>query len=342
MISPRYSFLILVLLAAIAAVPALVLGVSRIYANVSFGSQLMIYEVPKELASSTAIVATSSRVIVATTTNRAKFASTTPSVPLIDSPAAALDHQDNKLKILLLGTDEKGDGADLHTDTIVLIIIDRETKRVSLLSFPRDLYVKLPDGSMGRINNAYQLAGFEGLNATLLYNFGISADHYALTNFAGFKKLVEDLGGIDVKVGQDFADWHAGVWTEIKEGTNHFDAVDALWYARSRETSNDLDRNRRTQEVVNGLWRTILKSENLTKIPQIYSDLRGIIKTDMNLSDIADALKLAGEIGTEVRPKKYTFSTDEVAGWTVPTTGAMVLLPKREEISMLLSRALGE
>ncbi|MEI6494859.1 MAG: LCP family protein [bacterium] len=342
MSSSRYFLFALVVVAGVLVVPALVIGVSGIYNNVTLTSQPIAYQVPDEMKRDVLTASATTTSLVATTTVRIKVASTSPSVPLIASPADVLDHQEGKLKILLLGTDERGQVDNLHTDTIVLIIIDKTNKRVSALSFPRDLFVRLPDGSLGRINNAYQMSGFSGLGDTLLYNFGISVDHFALTNFTGFKKLVDDLGGVDVKVGVDFADWRAGEWTKVSTGVNHFNGTEALWYARSRETSNDLDRNRRTQEVITAVWNSILSSGNITKIPELYQDLQAVIKTDMQLGDIVESLRVAGEVGTDVKIKKYTFGVGEVAPWTVPTSGAMVLLPKREEISMLISRALGD
>jgi LCP family protein required for cell wall assembly len=346
----RYLLFILTVIASILVVPALFLGLSGIYQNVVFHNQPIIYQVSNRMKHDVLIVATGTQLFLFATNTKVQVGSTSthatstthPSVRLISSPAEVLGHQENKLKILLLGSDERNQADNLRTDTIVLIIIDKVGKRVSALSFPRDLFVRLPDGSMGRINNAYEIGGFSGLNDTLLYNFGISADHFVLTNFTGFKKLIDDLGGIDVKVGADFADWRSGQWIEIKTGLNHFNGEEALWYVRSRETSDDLDRNRRTQEVINAIWHAVLKSDNFNKIPELYNNLKGLVKTDMQARDIIDVLQTVWGVGTDVKIKKYTFGVDEVVPWTVPASGAMVLLPKREEISMLILRALGD
>lgn len=84
------------------------------------------------------------------------------------------------------------------TDTIMVLRIDPQTGSASVLSFPRDLYVDIPDYGMSRINVAFAVGGHELLVRTLDENFGIPVHHYVQVDFAGFRELVSIVGGIPV------------------------------------------------------------------------------------------------------------------------------------------------
>ncbi|MCS6908554.1 MAG: LCP family protein, partial [Anaerolineales bacterium] len=133
-----------------------------------------------------------------------------PLPPANPAPAEAVVNLPKRLNILLLGSDRRPGGSLFRTDTIILVSIDTQKGRVHILSFPRDLYVYIPGWTQDRINVAWQHGGFEGLAATMEHNFGVRPTHYALINFRSFKRIVDDLGGLEVKVGQPLYDKYPG------------------------------------------------------------------------------------------------------------------------------------
>jgi anionic cell wall polymer biosynthesis LytR-Cps2A-Psr (LCP) family protein len=115
---------------------------------------------------------------------------------------------DDAVTIVLLGSDQRPDWDDWHTDLVQYVVIHPSTPAVAILSIPRDLYVYIPDFWMSRINfadmygemNDYEGGGLGLLNQAMLYNLGISADYYIKVEFDGLIGLVDAMGGIDVPV----------------------------------------------------------------------------------------------------------------------------------------------
>src|SRR4051794_30776941 len=86
-----------------------------------------------------------------------------------------------------------------RSDTIMIMRVDPSTNRAAVLSFPRDLWVKI-NGANGsnRINSAYRANDPNKLIATIADNFGIPVDHYIQIDFCAFKTLVDAVGGVAV------------------------------------------------------------------------------------------------------------------------------------------------
>ena len=116
---------------------------------------------------------------------------------------------------LILGTGDKNhEGADL-TDTIILASLDDENKLISMLSIPRDLYVKDEEVGSSKINEALhygkvyyesELKGIEYLKGKVEELTGMEIHYWAKINFHGFKDLVDARGGIDVLVEEEIYD----------------------------------------------------------------------------------------------------------------------------------------
>ncbi len=171
-------------------------------------------------------------------------------VPII--PAGELP--DEQVNILLLGQDDYEE-RNFRTDVIILLSINPpKHETVTLISFPRDLYVAIPGFWSNRINTAWSLGGWDLLKQVFETNFGIVPDYYMMVHFDGFKAVVDSLDGIDVEITQTLSDsCHMDPpsgWCTFEPGVMHMDGQTALWYSRSRMTSSDFDRNRRTQDVI--------------------------------------------------------------------------------------------
>lgn len=83
-----------------------------------------------------------------------------------------------------------------HTDTLIIVSINKETQTAAMVSLPRDLFVYVPGKVMSRINTALTLGGPELLVDTILYNLGIPIDYWAQVDFNGFVQIVNSLGGV--------------------------------------------------------------------------------------------------------------------------------------------------
>ena len=267
-------------------------------------------------------------------------------IPLASMPA-------DVITILLLGSDQRPDWNDWHTDSIQYVVIYPEIPSVAILSIPRDLYVYIPGYWMSRINFAdmygdntqFDGGGFGLLNQTLLYNLGISADHYALVDFDGLIGLVDNLGGIDVPVHCRLEDYWPYPdengeypWFVLQPGLHHMDGETALWYARSRKTTSVFAREQRQQQVLTAMWRRGRELDLLNEAPALYEESRDLFETDLNLAQILSLAVTAAQLeAADIHT--YNVGAGDVTPYTTPYGGG-VFLPRSERIAPLIENVL--
>jgi LCP family protein required for cell wall assembly len=263
-------------------------------------------------------------------------------LPTEYGPVGELEAPKGITNILLLGSDMRswwGKGSGFRTDTIILASLNPEAGTVSLVSFPRDLYVQIPGFGVDRINTAWERGGFKRLAATFDYNFGVKVDHYILIEFSSFKQIIDSLGGLDVQVGARLDDFYRGRPITIKPGVRKMNADMVLWYARSRKTSNDFARNRRQQEVLQAVANKLLSLNAIQRAPEFYELYKNNVKTDLNLLDMLPFLPLGAKLGDGSRVRNFFVGPGKVTPYVTPG-GAQVLLPQKDKILRLLQKAL--
>ncbi len=276
--------------------------------------------------------------------------------PTIDSQV--LNNGQDTVNFLLIGSDRRSATGSTRTDTLIIVILRPHEGQVSLISIPRDLWVSIPGYENNRVNTAYQLGistGYPGggpalLKETIQYNLGIRIDHTTLVDFNGFSNIVNTLGGVDVPVSCAYTDWRLidpsynpedeNNWYlyTAEPGVIHMDGDLALWYARSRQKSNDFDRGRRQQEVLRALFDQALRTGTLTRIPDLYNNLKDSIETDLALGDILQLSVLAPNM-TNADIRSYYIRPPLVSSW-ITNGGAYVLLPNTELLQQMLMQAL--
>ncbi|NIM93046.1 MAG: hypothetical protein GTO18_04965 [Anaerolineales bacterium] len=255
----------------------------------------------------------------------------------IHPPVPEIEFPEGVVNIILLGSDEAPNRYGHRTDIIMILTLDPDAKKVTLLSIPRDLYVYVPGWRVDRINVASVFGGNEMVYQTILYNFGIKIDNWVRINFIGFQNAVDLLGGIDVQVTGYLYDQCAGTWYEYGPGTYHMNGFTALCYVRMRKASSDFDRIRRQQEVLEAIFLKVLSLDGLARVPQLYSEFSGLYESDVGVTDMIPLVPLASDLASG--SATYSGSSIDhtmVTNWRVPTTGAAVLIPDRDKIQELL------
>jgi LCP family protein required for cell wall assembly len=120
-----------------------------------------------------------------------------------------------------------------RSDTIMVIRVDPRSSRAAIVSFPRDLWVRIDGaGYSTKINAAYSGDDPNRLIRTIKLNFGIPVDHYVDIDFCAFKDLVDAIGGVRVPFAFPARDSYTGL--DVPAGCVAFDGEAALAYARSR------------------------------------------------------------------------------------------------------------
>ncbi len=220
---------------------------------------------------------------------------------------------DGRVNILLLGIGGPGhDGPDL-TDTIVVLSVDPVNNTATMLSVPRDLWVQQPInyfGSQQKINAAYESgkyhylgkldsssananavqAGFSNIDQVIKTVLGINVDYHMLVNFQAFRQAVDAVGGITVNVPTPLVDptmaWE-NKWNPVlaPAGVQQMGGVEALLYARSRETTSDFARGQRQRQILVALKDKVLTAGTLSnpaKIDELMNAFGDNVYSDMS------------------------------------------------------------
>jgi LCP family protein required for cell wall assembly len=275
--------------------------------------------------------------------------SITPTPEIADYPGAPraprLIEPDGMITILIMGSDYRP-SSGFRTDVIMLAFLNPRLGTVSVVSFPRDLWVYIPGWQMGRINTAFPHGGFGAMQDTLEYNLGVKPDFYIMTNFDGFRNIVNTLGGIEVNTAKRLSDsceippGSGTRWCSVGPGVMHMDGDTALWYVRSRYSTSDFERGRRAQEVMQALFLKLISVNAITRAPELFNQFAATVDTNLGLTDILPLLTLASQLGDTSGVMRYTIDTNHVTAWTTPGGGS-VQLPKIEAIQAVLKQALG-
>jgi LCP family protein required for cell wall assembly len=266
------------------------------------------------------------------------------------TPVATTALTKDVLTILLIGGD-RDYVLDMNTDTLIVVVVDRNTKQVSLLSIPRDLWVYIPTYGWGRINIAHRIGQrgkySEGkgpglLMRTIEENLGIPIDHWVRIGYEGFARAVDELGGVDLVVAcevnlrykpPDSADEQEII---LSPGIHHLDGDTALRYVRTRRDDSDFERARRQQQFLKAVWYQFKGPETVLKIPGLWTAMKGAFATDLKLGDVLALAPVALELEPQ-RLRSLAIGRGQVEGWTAPD-GAHVLLPIPERVQDLVAR----
>ncbi len=221
--------------------------------------------------------------------------STATPVPAFVLPAGS----DQPITVLLLGSDRRPqEKTPSRTDAVILLRINPQTQRVSLLSFPRDLIVAIPGYGTARINAAHvygdvypALGGGKKLaTKTVSQLIGVPIDYTVLTDFAGFINIIDTLGGVPVDITKDLYDSQFPTMdykyreVSFQAGTSTMDGVTALTYSRIRHPDNDFERTKRQQQVITGVAKRLQTGnfvDTLEATANVTDALIGHAHTDM-------------------------------------------------------------
>jgi LCP family protein required for cell wall assembly len=235
---------------------------------------------------------------------------------------------DGRVNILLLGIGGPGhDGPDL-TDTIMLLSVDPVNDTAVMLSVPRDLWVKQPVnyfGSQQKINAAYESgkyhylgkldassananaveAGFSSIDQVMKTVLDVTVNYHMLVNFQAFRQAIDTVGGVSVDVPTALVDptmaWE-NHWNPIlaPAGVQQMNGVQALLYARSRETSSDFARGQRQRQILVALKDKVLSAGTLSnpaKIEALMNAFGDNIYSDLSTQGATRLFGIMKQIG---------------------------------------------
>ncbi|MCC8437380.1 LCP family protein [Brevibacillus sp. M2.1A] len=222
-------------------------------------------------------------------------------------------HSDKPMSFVLLGSDSRPETGSMNTDVMIVAVANPKTKKVTMVSIPRDTRVKIPGyRDYHKINSVYangeaerrqaernnQTVTEDGISLTkktLNEILGIPIEHFVAIDFDGFKAVIDELGGVEVNVDRRlvYDDPTDDTHINLQPGLQKLNGEQALGYVRHRHDnrgtkyySSDFDRNRRQQEVIKAVVDKAASLEGLTKIFNVMDVGAKNIHTDLSKDQI--------------------------------------------------------
>jgi len=266
----------------------------------------------------TSLIVFSNQVLVSEKGSSSWF-SNLPIIKQIRNLAESADRQlkgekDDRINILLLGIGGARHEGGYLTDTIMLASLEPSTKKVSLLSIPRDLSIPTENMTHQKINaiNAYaemkeKGSGGLAISQTVSDILQIPVDYYLRVDFQAFVDLIDEIGGVDVNIKNNFDDYRYPIKGEEKnedyearfehlhfdKGPIHMNGSLALKYARSRHGTNgegsDFARAARQQNIIVAVKNKLLSIKTIFKpkmISNIIGNFQDHISTNLQIWEI--------------------------------------------------------
>ena len=186
-----------------------------------------------------------------------------------------------------------------RSDVNILAVVNPVTKKVLLVSTPRDYYVPLyKEGGKsysGGIPDKLTHAGIYGIDCsmnTLAQLYGVEVDYYVRVNFTSLKKIVDLLGGVEVYSDTDFiSDWGphgAGTHYKFKKGYNKVNGKKALAFCRERHhfQNGDYQRGRNHQHMIEAILNKVMSPAVLTDATGLLKESKKMFQTSMSKKKI--------------------------------------------------------
>ncbi len=217
------------------------------------------------------------------------------------------------MTILLSGVASEGYLYGL-ADAIRVVRLDFQTKTISVLTFPRDMWVDIPGiadhgVTQGKLNQAY-FYGTEGMGyfdgsgygsgllaKTLQDNFGMQIDHFLAVNLFAFRNIVNTMGGIDVYFAEPvYIKKFEQPKLYLEAGQHHLNGKQAENVVRTRITIGDFGRIRNQTVVIKAVAAKLISPGGIQTIPSIVQQVKSSVLTDLSPAEISQMVCLAEKI----------------------------------------------
>ncbi|MFT7821880.1 LCP family protein [Bacillus siamensis] len=205
-----------------------------------------------------------------------------------------IDMKKKPFSILFMGIENYAtSGKGGRSDSLIVVTLDPRNKTMKMLSIPRDTRVTLAGDTTGKkskINAAFAKGGADETVATVEDLLDIPIDKYVTVDFNGFKDVIDEVGGVNVKVPFDFdemSDVSKKKRIYFKKGNMHLNGEQALAYARMRKQDKrgDFGRNDRQKQILNALIDQMSKAGNIAKIDKIAETASNNVQTNIRITE---------------------------------------------------------
>ncbi|MCE5330061.1 LCP family protein [bacterium] len=222
--------------------------------------------------------------------------------------SAKKSEKPDSVNILILGDDSAfdrpGGRVNGRTDIIIIFHLNLETGEGTIVTIPRDTWVSIPGHEEGKINGAHAIGGNELTVKTIEELSGLKIDNYMITDFDGFKPLIDFLGGVTVEVKENLSDSFSGCY--LDKGIHHLNGEQALALCRNRHRNGEpgqqggaFAREREAAKVIIALYDQQTTFEKFLKMPVFINYMLNYVWTDFTFSDIVKFLPSFGKLNMQ-------------------------------------------
>ena len=212
-------------------------------------------------------------------------------------------------------------------DVMLLIKFDPETKKIVMLSVPRDTRTEIEGYGTKKINAA-NVDGGPALTAKTVSNLlgGVGIDRYVRINVLGVSKLIEALGGVNIYVPKDmkYRDDSQHLYINLKAGQQHLSGEQALQLLRYRHDElGDIGRIQRQQMVLRALIEQTLNPTTITQLPDILNVVKENIDTNLSVEELVALVGFGSKINRSnmqmlMLPGRFSENHEFDASYWVP------------------------
>lgn len=204
----------------------------------------------------------------------------------------APEFKENRFTVLLVGVDRRiGETSLGNTDSLLVASVNTKNGKIALLSIPRDTQITIPGYGENKINAAARLGkGLKTTTSMIERLIDQPIDGYVLTNFSGFKSIIDTLGGITLTVEKNMyyvtGDATDGI-INLKKGTQRLNGSQVLQYARFRNDAfADISRTSRQQAVLKAIGRELLQVKTIPKLPWLIPQMSKSVETNLSVNEL--------------------------------------------------------
>jgi LCP family protein required for cell wall assembly len=198
----------------------------------------------------------------------------------------ALGVQGQAEYVLVLGLDEFGEARRSDTLFVAQIAADG----VKILSIPRDLRVKFPDGTIGKINAAYAYGGAKLTRQLISRLLGVDIPWHVVVDYQGFVRFIDALGGVRLTIERPmrYTDTKQNLVIDLPAGTQTLSGKEALdyWRYRDEATGEDLGRIRRQQKFLRALAEKLTEIRGTAQVKALVETMYRDVETNLALLDL--------------------------------------------------------
>lgn len=263
------------------------------------------------------------------------------------TPGVVKEEKGKPFNVLLVGSDSRagltekerldlGAGTEgvtgVRADTLIVAHIDPETDHITMVQFPRDLWVPVNGGKKAKINSSLE-SGRGAVVKTIADLTGLSINHYVQVNIAGFRNLIGAIDGVDVCIPEAVPfDRNTGIEIKSEEvGMVHFGGDRALRFVRSRHVfeEGDLARVQNQQKFLAAAIDKVTSVSTFFQ-PGRITTLADVARENLVI-DQHTTINGLKEIGLKLRQ----FDPQGYEAYTVPNFGAKNIDVDGMEVSIV-------